>query len=156
MAEALASLSSLPSRVVGDAAIDRAAYYLALEGVTRFALIEATRSIHQGALKHAWFPNQVEFRMQCDKVMAPYVAARRRMEAQAKQQRENEAYERTRQAAAKAGKDRARKAYADFVAGYEAMKRNEPEGFASSLDPELVAKIPDRPAPRLGPDHGGL
>lgn len=139
----------MPSRVVGDDMLDRAAYYLALEGVTRFSLVEAARAILRGALGHTFFPSPVEIRMQCDKVMAPYVSARRRMEDLAKQQRENEAYERTRQAAAKAGKDRARKAYADFVAGYEAMKRNEPEGFASSLDLELVAKIPNRPAPRL-------
>jgi len=139
----------LPSRLVGDDMLDRAAYYLALEGVTRFSLVEAAKAIIRGALGHTFFPSPVEIRMQCDKVMAPYVAARRRMEELAKQQRENEAYERTRQAAAKTGKDRARKAYADFVAGYEAMKRNEPEGFVSSLDPELVARIPDRPAPRL-------
>ena len=139
----------MPSRLVGDDMLDRAAYYLALEGVTRFSLVEAAKAIIRGALGHTFFPSPVEIRMQCDKVMAPYVAARRRMEELAKQQRENEAYERTRQAAAKTGKDRARKAYADFVAGYEAMKRNEPEGFVSSLDPELVARIPDRPAPRL-------
>lgn len=139
----------MPSRGAGDEAIDTGSYYVALEGVTRFSLVEAVRSILRGALGHTFFPSPVEMRQQCDKVMAPYVAARRRMEDRAKQQRENEAYERTRQAAAKSGKERARKAYADFVAGYEAMKRNEPEGFVSSLDPELVAKIPDRPAPRL-------
>lgn len=129
--------------------LDRAAYYLALEGVTRFSLVEAARAILRGALGHTFFPSPVEIRMQCDKVMAPYVSARRRMEELAKQQRENAAYEAARRSVTHEGKERCRKIYQAYNESYKAMKRKEPEGFRSSLDPELLKTIPDRPAPKL-------
>ncbi len=146
----------MPSRVVGDEAIDTGSYYVALEGVTRFSLVEAVRSILRGALGHTFFPSPVEMRQQCDKAMEPHIAARRREAVLERQRRENEAIERARKSITPEGRARAAKAYADYVAKYEASKRNEPEGFISSLDPELVAQVPDAPPPRLGPDHGGL
>src|SRR5690606_1149663 len=67
--KALASLNSLPSRHTDAAEISEAGYMVALEGVTRYGLREAVRSILKGGLNHAFFPSPPELRIQCDKAM---------------------------------------------------------------------------------------
>lgn len=76
-------LTSLPSRASGDSTVNVASYYLALEGVSRFAIQTATRQIMQGALGHGFLPSAPEIRMQCDEVMRPIreMEARDRREA---------------------------------------------------------------------------
>jgi hypothetical protein len=54
------------------------AYEVALEGVSRWALAQATREILQGSLGHAFLPSPPELRREVDRVMAPHLAARRR------------------------------------------------------------------------------
>lgn len=66
---ALATLATLPSRATSSVELDRAAYYVALDGVTRHGLAEAVKAILKGALGHAFFPSPPELRMQCDKAM---------------------------------------------------------------------------------------
>ena len=75
---ALAALGSLPSRQTSGA-LDKAAYYLALDGVTRFGLSEAVKAILRGRLGHAFFPSPPELRMQCDKAMEHHVQMRERI-----------------------------------------------------------------------------
>ena len=68
-AAALVSLAGLPSRQTSSAELDRAAFYVALEGVTRHGLAEAVRFILRGALGHGFMPSPPELRIQCDKAM---------------------------------------------------------------------------------------
>lgn len=128
--------------------IDTASYYVALEGVTRFSLVEAAKAILRGALGHTFFPSPVEMRQQCDKVMEPHVAARRRNENMEQQRRENMEMARARQSITPEGRARVAQIYASFTAQHEASKQRETV-TGPLLDPELVARIPDRPAPRL-------
>lgn len=78
-AAALASLASLPSRATNSESLDSAAYYIALEGVTRYGLSEAVRAIFKNALGHAFFPSPPELRGQCDKAMEHHVRMRDRV-----------------------------------------------------------------------------
>ena len=50
---------------------NREAYFIAVEGVTRYALYTAVTNILQGSLGHVFFPNPVELRQQCDAAMRP-------------------------------------------------------------------------------------
>lgn len=67
--KALILLGALPARAADDVSVDKAAYYLALEGVTRYGLSEAVKAILQGKLGHAFFPSPPELRLQCDAAM---------------------------------------------------------------------------------------
>lgn len=67
--KALAALGSLPSRATSSEELDRAAYHVSLDRVTRYGLAEAVRNILQGALGHAFFPSPPELRLQCNKAM---------------------------------------------------------------------------------------
>jgi hypothetical protein len=120
--------------------LDRAAYYIALEGVTRYGLAEAVKFILRGALGHAFFPSPPELRLQCDKSMEFHEMERRRIARR-------EQMERERQEAAPHGEPtpeaRARVAatYAKFCAGYDKAAAED----TLKLDPELVAQVPDNP-----------
>lgn len=76
---ALILLGALPAREADSSGVDKAAYYLALEGVTQHGLFEAVKAILRGALGHAFFPNPVEIRQQCDKAMEHHVRMRDRI-----------------------------------------------------------------------------
>lgn len=65
----LLSLSGLPSRRAENQHIDKALYYLALEGVTRYGLAEAVKAVAQNKLGHPFFPEPQELRGLCDKAM---------------------------------------------------------------------------------------
>lgn len=123
-------------------ALDRASYYLALEGVTRYGLAEAVKTILQNGLGHAFFPSPPELRGQCDKAMAPHEDQRARAvryERIAKEQAECRPVQKTPEQIA-----RARRLLAGFHAQYE-----KPEAkIISNLDPALVAQLPDNPAAR--------
>lgn len=151
-AHALASLSTLPSRAVGLADVDRGAYYLALEGVTRYGLTRAVKAILQNALGHAFFPSPPELRGQCDKAMEWHEAMAQRIR---RRERENEEFnrqigkpvERTEQ-----GRARVSAAYQQFLDSYETGKADEEEAKRDELrrrygmTPETLASIKDNPA----------
>lgn len=69
----------MPAREADSSGVDKAAYYLALDGVTKHGLFEASKAILRGALDHAFFPNPVELRKQCDKAMEHHVRMRDRI-----------------------------------------------------------------------------
>ncbi|WP_245509802.1 hypothetical protein [Rhizobium leguminosarum] len=54
------------------------AFEVALEGVSRWGLAQATREILQGSLPHGFMPSPPELRREIDRIMGPHVAARRR------------------------------------------------------------------------------
>ncbi|MEQ1941935.1 hypothetical protein ABMA32_05860 [Mesorhizobium sp. VNQ89] len=66
-------LSVLPARPAHDPQLNKAAYYIALEGVSGFALRSAVKRILQGSLGHGFFPSPPDLRLQCNQVMEPYV-----------------------------------------------------------------------------------
>ncbi|MGR9399313.1 hypothetical protein ACU8M5_06040 [Rhizobium leguminosarum] len=70
--------NALPGRQPVDKQLLLAAYQVALEGVTRWGLAQATREILQGSLAHGFMPSPPELRREIDRIMAPHVAARRR------------------------------------------------------------------------------
>lgn len=71
MLRCLTLLSGLATKVSDSDEVNIAAYYIALDGVSRFALETATRQIIQGALGSDFMPGPPVLRMQCEKVMRP-------------------------------------------------------------------------------------
>lgn len=120
--------------------MDRAAYYVALEGVTRHGLFEAVKFILRGALGHGFFPSPPELRMQCDKSMEFHERERQRIARQEQMEREKREHAPRGEPSPEA-KARVSAVYAEFCRGYEKASTED----TLRLDPELVAKIPDNP-----------
>lgn len=70
--------NALPGRQPVDMQLMLGAYEVALEGVSRWGLAQATRSILQGSLAHSFMPSPPELRREIDRIMIPHVEARRR------------------------------------------------------------------------------
>ncbi|MGO7605034.1 hypothetical protein ACC718_18655 [Rhizobium ruizarguesonis] len=70
--------NALPGRQPVDMQLMLGAYEVALEGVSRWGLVQATREILQGSLPHGFLPSPPELRREVNRVMAPHQAARRR------------------------------------------------------------------------------
>lgn len=129
---------------------DKGAYYVALEGVTRYGLAEAAKAILRGALCHAFYPSPPELRMQCDKAME-WHERRAERERYAKSQAMPDS---KRQEPTPEAKARMAKVYANFCKSYERKPVTEP----LKLDPALVAQLPDNPSAlvrrRMGVEKG--
>src|SRR5687768_10942186 len=67
--QALVTLSGLPSRATTAGEMDNAAFMIALDGVTRYGLDVAVKSILRGCLGHVFLPSPPELRIECDKAM---------------------------------------------------------------------------------------
>lgn len=144
--QALASLAGLPSRQADDADLDRRMYQIALDGVSRYALNEAVKAIIRGGLGHTFFPSPVELRMQCDKAMAPHIEAQRQYRRMEAQRRENQEIAASHARKTPQAMARAKAVYDQFCASYEAAKNGSSEPSVT-LDPELLARVPDAPSP---------
>lgn len=83
-------LKSLPSRVSDTAEIDRQAFIIGQQGVTRGALAEAVKQVLRGALGHGFHPSAPEFRLLCDSIQRKQAEERARGEDERRQRRENE------------------------------------------------------------------
>ena len=152
MIKALISLGALPARESVNQQIEKASYYIALEGVTRYGLSEAVRAILKGALSHAFFPSPPELRMQCDKAMEwheRYREKQLREERYLRERRENNAITtRTPEAIA-----RQQEAYRKFLSGYEDQQKSADEAERAEIrarygmTDEAVASIADQPIP---------
>lgn len=116
-------------------------YLVALEGVTRYALSEAVKAIMRGALGHAFFPSPPELRRLCNEAQRPHNDEARRIRLTEDERRDRREFEAARnRAQSPAAKARVAAAYARFCEGYERAP-----SFVPTLDPELVAKLPDAP-----------
>ncbi|TBZ34584.1 hypothetical protein E0H36_09060 [Rhizobium leguminosarum bv. viciae] len=71
-------VNALPGRQPVDMQLMLGAFEVALEGVSRWGLAQATREILQGSLPHGFMPSPPELRREIDRIMGPHVAARRR------------------------------------------------------------------------------
>jgi hypothetical protein len=134
-------LAGLPSRLADDVKADKAAMYMALNGVSFHALARATEAILQGALGHTFFPSPVEFRQQCDAVMSRQGMEQRRSENLQRQAQERRRIDEIHAQRTPESLARVDATYKAFCADYKA-KKPEPGVY---LDPELVAQIPDAP-----------
>lgn len=143
--QALASLAGLPSRQADDEGIDKAMYFVALSGVTRYALSEAVKAIIRGGLGHTFFPSPVELRQQCDKAQRPHDEYARRVvmtEAQMRERQREAEFQARKTPEARA---RVSAAYERFCKDHAASKPKSDATPGPILDPELVARIPDAP-----------
>lgn len=119
-------------------------YFVALEGVTRYALSEAVKGVMRNKLGHTFFPSPVELRRLCDEAQRPHQEYERRVRLTAEQAREREAWNRTQ--AERTPESRARvKAMLEHLSRImpAASKPGEP---SVELDPDLVAQVPDAPS----------
>lgn len=111
---------------------------IALDGVTRYGLSVAVQAILRGTLGHAFLPSPPELRLECDKAMSWHEREAMRIRRREQMEAENRSDWRP---PTEAEKERARKVYADFCAGYNKATTEE----TLKLDPELVALVPDNP-----------
>ena len=150
--KALASLNSLPSRQTDTVEISEAGYFVALEGVTRYGLTEAVRSILKGGLNHAFFPSPPELRMQCDKAMEWPERQREREFREQRYIRERRENNNIVQRSPE-GVARQQEAYRKFLAGYADEKNSADEAERAEIrsrygiTDEAVASIDDQPIP---------
>lgn len=119
-------------------------YFIALEGVTRYALNEAVKSCSRGGHGHEFFPNTVELRRECDRAQRPINDMARRIRLTEEQIRERREYERVQAAKTPEVKARVAETYARFCAGHQSDRPSEPGGL--KLTPEQLADIPDAPS----------
>lgn len=152
--KALILLAGLPSRAPDDEGTHKAAYFLALQGVTRYGLQEAVKSILQGALGHAFFPSPPELRIQCDKAMEHHVSMRNRIARQEQIRRERPPEPPPLTADAK---ERQRQRMAAFHASLDSGKSAEEAAKLEAeraeirarygMTPEVLASMKDQPLP---------
>lgn len=138
--KALAILGRSPCRPTSSAEFDQQLYFIALKGTTKFGLATAVEKILQNALGHKWFPEPQELRGQCDKAMKPHEEYRARMAHRRKLAEERAAHTPV-PARTQAEIVRAKRLLDDFHARYEKAA----DAFTPTLDPELVANVPDNP-----------
>lgn len=141
--QALTSLAGLPSRQADDADMDRRMYHIALAGVTRYALNEAVKAVLRNKLGHTFFPTPVELRRLCDEAIEPHIRQERRVRMIEQQAQENAEFDRVIAQRTPEAIARQQAAYREFCERYEAERH---PAHIPTLDPELVAKIPDAPS----------
>lgn len=136
----------MPAREAGNRDVEKAAYYLALDGVTRHSLAEAVKAILQGALGHAFFPSPPELRMQCDRAMEHHVRMRDRVERRARIERDRipdrrplSDEERARQV------ERMRRFNRSIGRDPESEEADFRKAMEAKYGAEALAKVPDAP-----------
>jgi hypothetical protein len=92
--KALVLLGGLPARESANPQVDKASYYLALDGVTRYGLSEAVKSIIRGGLGHTFFPSPVELRLACDRAQQPVRDMQRRITMTEENRRDRDEFDR--------------------------------------------------------------
>ncbi|WP_288192709.1 DUF1376 domain-containing protein [uncultured Phyllobacterium sp.] len=144
MVGALCLLAALPSREADSEQI-KAAYYIALDGVTVFSLMRAVKNILQGKLGHEYFPSPVALRTQCEEVMTSIRAAEYREMLARKDQLQIAPVSVTEEDRA-----RAKLIYEEFVKQHHAIKAQTSftRDVRPKYDPALLDKIPDATPPQ--------
>lgn len=150
-------LATLPSRRVSSEGLDRDAYYLALDGVTRYGLTTAVKAIMQNALGHAFFPSPPELRGEIDKAMEWH---ERQRQKELRIKRENEEFERQsgvhRPPLTDEQRERQRKRMERFYHSIGASEEAGHADFVAQMEAkygrEELAKVPENPdfARRMG------
>jgi len=102
--------------------MEMAGYYVALEGVSKFAIQTAAKAIMRGSLGHTFYPKPPELRLQCEEVMRPIreAEARDRREVEIIREQQNDKRQRERSQASWTPESRAR-----ATAKWEAAKAQQ-------------------------------
>lgn len=148
--KALILLGTLPAREADNTTVDKAAYYLALDGVTLHGLHKAVRGILQGSLGHVFFPNPAELRIECDKAMAHHKRMQERIARQERIRRETPP---SRPPLTPEQQIRREAVMASFNAAQEALKEADIEAERADIrarygmTQEVLALMKDAPLP---------
>jgi hypothetical protein len=121
--------------------MDNAAFMIALDGVTRYGLDVAVKSILRGCLGHVFLPSPPELRIECDKAMHWHEREAERIRRAERERSEWERQHGDYRPPTEAERAKQQKVYAEFCKGYEKAAAKE----TLKLDPELVAQVPDNP-----------
>lgn len=124
-------------------------YFVALEGVTRYALSEAVKAVMRNKLGHTFFPSPVELRRLCDEAQAPHNRMAERIRQREQQSRENAEFNRIAAQRTSAAKERVKAIYDAYCRDHEANKtqRATEDRIGPPLDPKLLALVEDAPTP---------
>jgi hypothetical protein len=128
-------------------------YFVALEGVTRYALSEAVKFIIRGGLNHTFFPTPVELKLACDQAQRPVDDMARRVRLTEEQRQERQHFDRFQASKTPEAKARVAALVAKFHAGCETSQEEEREAERAEIrarygmTAELVDRIADQPVP---------
>jgi hypothetical protein len=151
--KALVLLGGLPARESSDPHAEKAAYHLALEGVTRYGLQEAVKTILRGSLGHTFFPSPVELRQQCDRAMEWVFQEERRIKHREELFRDRREFEESR---ATRTPDQIERVKALTAKLHETLDGNREDSVEQErafvrakygITAEALGKIPDLPLP---------
>jgi hypothetical protein len=151
--KALVLLGGLPARESNDPHAEKAAYHLALEGVTRYGLQEAVKTILRGSLGHTFFPSPVELRQQCDRAMEWVFQEERRIRHREELFRDRREFEESRASRTPEQIERVKALTAKLKADLEGESDDSEEKRRAfirakyGITAEELAKLPDRPLP---------
>lgn len=144
--KALAAFANLPSRESSSVERDEGTFFIALDGVSRFALFEAVKAVLQNKLGHPFFPSPPELRGLCDEAMKPHERMRERIQRNAQAYRERPPEhvpltpaERERQA------ERMQHFYRSIGAGPEAAEGQFLAEMEAKYGADALASVPDNP-----------
>ena len=141
IAQALSLLRSLPRRAADtdQGKLNLEAYFIALEGVTRWGLAEAIKAILKGALGHGFMPSPPELRRQYETAMGPVYRQMQAAKAHADREPSRPAVDHSPEARAKIAAT-----YAAFCASHPSKQAvSEPDAFRIEADDPRLASIPD-------------
>lgn len=148
--QALTSMASLPARSTDNPEMGNAAYHIALEDVTRYALAECVRGVFQNKLGHTFFPSPPEMRRLCDLAMLPHERQRERAWRQHKLEQESAQF-RKRTVVSPEAKARSLQSYQEFCASYEQNKISGDEAervrirAEFGMTEEALSQVPNAP-----------
>lgn len=147
---ALAAMSSLPSRRKDNAEMDKAGYFVGLEGVSRLSLTTAVRRILRGVLGHGFFPSPPELRLKCDEVARETARELAKIEQRRAQEAEDAALRAARAEKTPEARARVTALYERFRANHTSsteeaeMKERTEIRNRYGLTDEALASLPDR------------
>lgn len=150
MIAALGTLSTLPSRAVGEdnEGLTQAQYLDALEGVTFYALTRAVKDVRRGALKHGFFPSPPELRILCDRIQGEVTRARDLERHIAQQKAENERLEAFYASKTPESRERVRRLMASIRQSPEDDARSFREAMDAKYGKDVIDAVPDNPKAR--------
>ncbi len=144
--QALSLLRSLPRRATdtGQGKLNLEAYFIALEGVTRWGLSEAIKAILKGALGHGFMPSPPELRRQYEVAMKPVYDQWQRANREAREMAERQAERKTEIVRTPEARAKIAATYAAFCASHPSKQSvSEPDAFRIEADDPRLASIPD-------------
>lgn len=136
-------MRALPSRASDEAEFEQRAYHVALEGVSRWALTQAVKSVLQNKLGHPFFPSPPELRGLCDAAIEPLNRMRERIARQERLKRQTPPSLPPISPEVRARQEERMRRFHRAMS--EPVTQDEIEEIAAKYGPEVLANIPDAP-----------